>query len=371
MKTCVLFAVVAAALCAQVPVPPDLPPETVVATVDGRAITIAELRGLLENSPPNLIQAFQQRPQFAIQQLYMMRYLAAEGEKAKLAERSPIKEQLEIMRANIVAPGMVALGLKWMGNPESPFYIQPRWDADLLSWGYRFWRAATAGHVRRSAPLLRDLNLASRACFEEFAALPDNDFGLVKKGLLMLCKTCQAFDEEVKTAEQARRLEPDRLDPEGERFVVVGLGRFGRSVLRELLHAAPEGSRYLVVERSEDATSKAAGGDFGVIKHNSSYSDDIKKAVFALKPGEVSDPVRQGNGFYIIRLEEKSVQPLDDVREPIVQEIRQAHLNDWFNALTRRFEPKIEKPEFFARPSSALPLPKSAARPNPLGPGKP
>ena len=54
-----------------------------------------------------------------------------------------------------------------------------------------------------------------------------------------------------------------------------------------------------------------------------------------------------------------------------VQEIRQAHLNDWFNALTRRFEPKIEKPEFFARPSSALPLPKSAARPNPLGPGKP
>ena len=106
----------------------------------------------------------------------------------------------------LAAPGMVALGLKWMGNPESPFYIQPRWDADLLSWGYRFWRAATAGHVRRSAPLLRDLNLASRACFEEFAALPDNDFGLVKKGLLMLCKTCQAFDEEVKTAEQARGL---------------------------------------------------------------------------------------------------------------------------------------------------------------------
>jgi hypothetical protein len=26
---------------------------------------------------------------------------------------------------------------------------------------------------------LRDLNLASRACFEEMAALPGNDFGLV------------------------------------------------------------------------------------------------------------------------------------------------------------------------------------------------
>src|SRR6266446_4134990 len=40
----------------------------------------------------------------------------------------------------LAAPGMVALGLKWMWNPESPFYIKPRFNLDLLSWGYRFWR---------------------------------------------------------------------------------------------------------------------------------------------------------------------------------------------------------------------------------------
>jgi D-amino-acid dehydrogenase len=54
--------------------------------------------------------------------------------------------------------------------------------------------------------LLRDLSLASRACFEELAALPGNDFGLVKKGLLMLCKTRHALDDEAKVAEQARAL---------------------------------------------------------------------------------------------------------------------------------------------------------------------
>src|SRR6267143_71556 len=74
----------------------------------------------------------------------------------------------------LAAPGMVALGLKWMWNPESPFYIKPRWNRDLLSWGFKFWRAANAEHVRRSAPLLRDLNLASRACFEELAELTGN-----------------------------------------------------------------------------------------------------------------------------------------------------------------------------------------------------
>src|SRR5262245_5982710 len=88
----------------------------------------------------------------------------------------------------LAAPGMVKLALKWMWNPASPLYIKPRLDSDLIGWGLKFWRAANTEHVRRSAPLIRDLSLESRKCFEEFAALPNTDFGLVKKGLLMLCK---------------------------------------------------------------------------------------------------------------------------------------------------------------------------------------
>jgi D-amino-acid dehydrogenase len=106
----------------------------------------------------------------------------------------------------LAAPGMVALGLKWMWNPKSPFYIKPRFDADLFSWGFKFWQAATRQHVERAGPLLRDLSFASRACFEELAALPGSDFGLVKRGLLMLCKTEHTLEEESKMAEEARRL---------------------------------------------------------------------------------------------------------------------------------------------------------------------
>ena len=50
----------------------------------------------------------------------------------------------------LAAPGMVMLGLKWMWNPESPFYIKPRLDPGLFAWAYRFWRAATPAHVQRS-----------------------------------------------------------------------------------------------------------------------------------------------------------------------------------------------------------------------------
>lgn len=106
----------------------------------------------------------------------------------------------------LAAPGMVALGLKWMWNPESPFYIKPRLNADLLRWAWNFWKASTPEHVRRSAPLLRDLSLASRTAFVELAERDGLDFGLVERGLLMLCKSAHTLEEEARTAQQAREL---------------------------------------------------------------------------------------------------------------------------------------------------------------------
>lgn len=102
----------------------------------------------------------------------------------------------------LAAPGMVSLGLKWMWNPESPFYIKPRLDADLISWGLHFWKAATKQRVSAAAPILRDLSLLSRQCFEEIGL----DFGLVKNGLLMLCKQQHTLDEEARMAAQANAL---------------------------------------------------------------------------------------------------------------------------------------------------------------------
>lgn len=102
----------------------------------------------------------------------------------------------------LAAPGMVKLGLKWMWNPESPFYIKPRLNLDLMTWGLHFWKAATKDRVDAAAPVLRDLSLLSRQCYEEIGL----DFGLVKKGLLMLCKKQQTLDEEAHMAEKANAL---------------------------------------------------------------------------------------------------------------------------------------------------------------------
>lgn len=143
-------------------------------------------------------------------------YAARAGHRVTVVDRNPAqRDGCSFGNAGMVtpshfiplaAPGMVGTAFKWMWNPESPLYIKPRLNADLISWGWKFMRAANAAHVARSAPLLRDLSFASRAAFEELGALPGNDFGLVKKGLVILCKTQHAFDEEAKAAALANQL---------------------------------------------------------------------------------------------------------------------------------------------------------------------
>ena len=104
----------------------------------------------------------------------------------------------------LAAPGMIAKGLRWMCNPESPFYVRPRVNLDLMRWGWLFHRHSTERHVAASRELLRDLNLESRRLFTELAAA--EDFGLVTRGLLMLCKTPAGLDEEAQVAREAHEI---------------------------------------------------------------------------------------------------------------------------------------------------------------------
>jgi D-amino-acid dehydrogenase len=104
----------------------------------------------------------------------------------------------------LAAPGMISKGLRWMFNPESPFYVRPRVNLDLMRWGWLFYRHSTERHVAASRELLRDLNLESRRLFAELSE--DGDFGLEKRGLLMLCKSQKGLDEEAHVAKEASEI---------------------------------------------------------------------------------------------------------------------------------------------------------------------
>jgi D-amino-acid dehydrogenase len=143
-------------------------------------------------------------------------YALQRGHRVTLIEREPAENDgCSVGNAGLItpshfvplsAPGVVALGLRMLLNPESPFWIRPRFSWELLSWGTKFLRAANAAQVARSAPLLRDLNLASRCAYEDLAETLGADFGLEQRGLLMLCRTAAAFREEQHLVEMARAL---------------------------------------------------------------------------------------------------------------------------------------------------------------------
>ncbi len=106
----------------------------------------------------------------------------------------------------MAAPGVISKGLKWMFNPESPFYIKPRLDRELLSWLWKFRGACSESHLKKAAPLLLKLHLESKKLYQEIADLPTFEFGLATRGLLMLCNSESGWRELEEMVEKGQRI---------------------------------------------------------------------------------------------------------------------------------------------------------------------
>jgi peptidyl-prolyl cis-trans isomerase C len=85
----------------------------------------------------------------------------------------------------------------------------------------------------------------------------------------------------------------------------------------------------LVKENSDDAASRQKDGDFGMIGANDNLPSAIRKAVLALNKGDVSEPVRQPSGFYLLRAEDIAYTSLEQAHNEIWVELRQQMFNKW------------------------------------------
>lgn len=101
----------------------------------------------------------------------------------------------------LAAPGAPTQGLKWMFNPESPFYIKPHFDLEFIEWMIRFAFASRHGPMMRAIPVLRDMLLASRIIYDELAAHAGFDFNYEQKGTLMVYLTPRGLEDGVEEAQ--------------------------------------------------------------------------------------------------------------------------------------------------------------------------
>jgi len=306
MKPFALVALSAAFLCAQapiqLPVNTELPPDTVIATSDGKPITAGEIRTILASGDPQAIGLARNNPEQFLGSLFVTRYLAAEADKQHLADQSPLKEQLAYIQNRILANAMV--------NQIRESYRVPDQAVDDFY---------THNQSRYEMARIKVIAIG-------FCPVPT--------------ATGTSTEEIKKAAEEAvaaSGCKNKHTEEQAHDFAVglVGKIRGGTDFVE------------MVAKYSEDPDSKATEGDFGLVTRDNSFKPEIKAAVFALKEGDVSDPIRSGNFFYIIKIKERSIQPEGNVREQIIQELKQKHFTDLIEDLQKRLKPEIARPDFF------------------------
>jgi len=318
MKYCLILSLACSLLLAQAPPKNDVPDDAVVAKVDGMPVTAGEIRKSLLVMPREFVQLFNQNPKYAVQQLFMLRYLSEEAERTKLGDESPMKEQLAFLRANAMASAMV--------SHEHNFY--PVSDKMIKDFYER-------NQARYQQAKIKVIYIAFKPTAPVVGTVPQN----------------QTIEDVARSLSEGAVAKTQRTEADALKLA--------EDLVKQIRGGADFAK--LVAQYSEDPASKAAGGDFGVVNTNSSYSADVKKAVLALKEGEVTDPLRQVSAFYIIRVEQKTTQPVDELRGAIGDEIRQTHLNEWLTSVGKKFDPEVENVQFFTQ--TKIPVPPAPAAP--------
>lgn len=310
-KCCALTCLGAMLAAAQAPLRQDDSP--VIMTVDGRDVTAAEVQKILSLQQPDFMKQYQVDPQAALMNWYMMHHLGKEAEMRKLDQTSPIKETLEAFRMNLLAGALI--------NNELNAYPV----SDEMAQAYY---AAHRSEYEQAAV---------KAIFIAFKPSSTTASGTNVEALQRAAQEALAGANAQRSEEQARLL--------------------AEEVVRQLRAGADFAK--LVDAYSEDPVSKAKGGDFGTVTGSSPYPEDFRKAVLALDKGGISDPIRQPTGFYIVRVEDKGVPPLEQVRLEVNAAIRQQHVNQMLQELGARFMPVIKDPSFFAPKQPSAPTPFS------------
>ena len=140
-------------------------------------------------------------------------FLAEKGRQVTVVDQGDVGAACSYGNAGVIArshvvplaaPGVLLEGTKWLFDPESPLYIKPRLDLDLLSWLLHFGMACRKAPMLRTMSLLRDLIQASLALYDEFASAGGPEFHFKHNGSLAIYKSSEGLAAGVKQAEIVR-----------------------------------------------------------------------------------------------------------------------------------------------------------------------
>lgn len=124
---------------------------------------------------------------------------------------------------------------------------------------------------------------------------------------------------------------------------------------------------------SDDEGSKAGGGDLGWVSHDGSMVKPFEDALFAMKPGEVSAPVKTDFGWHVIELRDVKTgkrTSFDEARPELQREQAETDRERQFNDLTGKLVDQVLKnPSSLAAAARTANLPVQTLGPFARGQG--
>jgi hypothetical protein len=248
----------------------EVKPDGVVAVVNGKKLTAEEVKNMVASVPAQAQQAFANNPQQFMKEYAWYMLIQALAEKAEVDKRSPYKERLEFQR-------MLTL-------------VQAMYDVAM-----------------QDVIVTRD---------DEQAYYKNNSekFKEVQAKLIYIPYSTDAA----------------KAAPGGKKILTDSEAKAKAELISK---QAKSGSDFvkLVKEHSEDPGSVAQNGDIGIgIRSTTTHiPEPMRNAILVLKQGQVSDPIRHENGYYVFRAESVGVLPYEKVREEIYKELKQIGFREW------------------------------------------
>jgi parvulin-like peptidyl-prolyl isomerase len=265
---------------------PDLPDDAVVAVFDdGVKFTMADFKAVYNVLPQQNQQLALRDKAGFIKQWALMRKLAMLGEKEKIDQESPTKDALNYYR--------------WM--------ILSQAEINHVMNGSQYGEEDAEKYYQANKEKYKQVKV--KAIYIPFSTAQASQ---ISKGKAVL-------------TEEMAKAKAEKL---------AAAARGGADFIK------------LVKENSEDEASKAKDGDFATLRQNDNVPDAIRSAVFQLKQGEITDPVRQPNGFYVLQAAEVGYRPLNDVLSEIYGLVRQQKFQQWMERTNQENKVTFPTPAF-------------------------
>ncbi|HYP06394.1 MAG TPA: peptidyl-prolyl cis-trans isomerase [Bryobacteraceae bacterium] len=247
--------------------------DPVVAVVNGRKITRSEYKKILEAQEGQLRALAEKQPKAFLEQFALYEGILAAAEKAGLDKQSPFKEKIGMARRQILVSGLI--DARHAAFSVTPEQIQAHYDKNK-----DLFRQVMVRVVFVSAMM-------------ETRSLGDNTV------------TKAATPEEVRD----KALKAAKLAREGADFAKIAK------------------------EYSDDPDSAAKGGEFPhpIRPNSNNVPQAIRTALFAAKAGDVVGPIPHETGFYVFKIETSGQASVDQVKEEIVRELKDASLKQWLD----------------------------------------